>query len=439
VTEITLPSNWRPRPYQLPAWHYLEGGGRLAYLIWHRRSGKDDTALHWTATAAHTRVGNYWHMLPEATQARKAVWDAINPHTGLRRIDEAFPRELRDTTRENEMMIRFKCGSTWQVIGSDNYDSLVGSPPIGVVFSEWALAKPESWAYLRPIMAENKGWAMFITTPRGNNHAARMFESLSKEPGKAFVQKLTAHETDVFTAEQLAEERASYIAEHGPSVGQALFEQEYECSFSAAILGAIYAKELLRARDGGRVKRVPFDPSKLVHTAWDIGYGDSTSIWFWQMAGTEVNVIDFFEDSGEPITHYLSHLRSRDYKYDTLWLPHDADHGNLATGKSIAEIVRAAGFRVRVVPNIGLEDGINAARLLFPRCNFDSERCEPGINALQNYRWAFNKSMGEMKPTPVHDWSSHASDAFRYMAVAMSKGEAAAKPVRLVYDARGIV
>ena len=175
---ISLPNNWQPRDYQRPAWDYLEKGGKLAYVIAHRRWGKDDIALHWTACAAFDRVGTYWHLLPQASQARKAVFEAINPHTGLRRIDEAFPRELRETTRENEMFIRFKNGSTWQVVGSDNYDSLVGSPPVGVVMSEWALAKPQAWAYLRPILKENGGWAAFITTPRGRNHCHRMFLSL---------------------------------------------------------------------------------------------------------------------------------------------------------------------------------------------------------------------------------------------------------------------
>ena len=176
-------------------------------MVAHRRWGKDDVALHWTAQEAFRRRGVYWHMLPQASQARKAIWEAVNPHTGIRRINEAFPRELRAATRENEMFIRFKNESTWQVIGSDNYDSLVGSPPIGVVFSEWALAKPQAWAYIRPILAENDGTAFFITTPRGNNHAARMFRSM---PDSAFVEKSTAYDTDVFTKEQLEQERLSY-------------------------------------------------------------------------------------------------------------------------------------------------------------------------------------------------------------------------------------
>jgi hypothetical protein len=176
---IRLPhNNWRPRPYQQDLWKYLEKNGKRAVAIWHRRAGKDEVCLHWSAVAAHTRVGVYWHMLPEANQARKAVWDAVNPHSGLRRINEAFPRELRESTRETDMAIRFKSGSLWQLVGSDNYNSLVGSPPVGVVFSEFALADPSAWGYLRPILAENNGWALFITTPRGRNHASTFYRPL---------------------------------------------------------------------------------------------------------------------------------------------------------------------------------------------------------------------------------------------------------------------
>src|SRR5262249_36862657 len=162
---IELPNGWRPRHYQLPAWSYLENGGRRACLIWHRRSGKDDLALNWAAVAPHQRPPEYRHMLPEAAQGRQGIWDAGGPHTRIRRGDQAFPRVLREKTREDEMTIKFKSGSLWRVVGSDNYQSLLGATPAGVVFSEWALADPQAWAFLRPILTENKGWAAFITTP----------------------------------------------------------------------------------------------------------------------------------------------------------------------------------------------------------------------------------------------------------------------------------
>src|SRR5512139_3434902 len=169
--KIRLPHNWQPRPYQMPAWDYLERGGRHAELVWHRRAGKDELGLHWTAVASFQRTATYWYCLPQYNQARKAIWDAINPHTGKKRIDEAFPKELRKSTRNQEMMIQFVNDSTFQVVGSDNPDSLVGSPPAGIVYSEWALSNPDVRAYLRPILTENRGWQIFNTTPRGRNHA----------------------------------------------------------------------------------------------------------------------------------------------------------------------------------------------------------------------------------------------------------------------------
>ena len=155
MATIQIPHNWKPRPYQMPLWKYLQNGGKRAIEVAHRRWGKDEVALNWAASAAMQRVGNYWHMLPEQAQARKAIWQAVNPHTGKRRIDETFPHGIRKVTRENEMFIEFINGSTWQLCGSDSYDSLVGSSPLGVVFSEFALSDPASWSYIRPILLEN--------------------------------------------------------------------------------------------------------------------------------------------------------------------------------------------------------------------------------------------------------------------------------------------
>lgn len=432
---MTLPNNWQPRAYQLPAWEYLENGGKLAYLVWHRRAGKDDVFLHWSAVAAHQRIGTYWHLLPQASQARKAIWEAINPHTGKRRIDEAFPVGLRAVTRENEMFIRFKNGSTWQVVGSDNYDSLVGSPPVGVVFSEWALAKSASWAYLSPILAENGGWAAFVTTPRGKNHAERMYNGLVGD-AKAFVQRLTVRDTSALTPEQQDEQLRRYIADFGETEGRAKFDQEYLCSFSAANQGAIYAKEIIRSRDAKRIRKVPYEPAKLVHTAWDLGRGDSTAIWFWQMVGGEVRFIDFYESRAEVITHYLATLKARGYQYEKLKLPHDAEHKLIVSDKSVVEICRANGFGADIVANLPITEGINSARLLLGKALFDAEKCKAGLEALESYCWDYNERMEEHKPTPRHDWASHAADAFRYAALSVKED----KPVRkLTYDARGYV
>lgn len=242
--ELILPNRWEPRDYQKPAWGALERGCKRLLLIWPRRSGKDDFAGHFTACATQERIGTYWHMLPEYAQARKAIWDAIDPHMGMRRVDYWFPHELRARTIDDEMKIHFQSGSTWQLVGSDNFNALVGSPPIGIVASEWALAKPEAWDYLRAMLAENGGWIIFITTPRGLNHARSMFVRNFKSP-HWFVEKLTVDDTKHIAPDVLAQERA----EMPPN----LFLQEYYCDFDAATEDALYDGKIIRAAVGREV------------------------------------------------------------------------------------------------------------------------------------------------------------------------------------------
>jgi hypothetical protein len=425
MTVIRLPHNdWRPRSYQLPAWTYLENGGRHAELIWHRRSGKDEICLHWASIAAHQRPATYWHMLPQASQARKAIWDAINPHTGKRRIDEAFPVELRATTRENEMMIKFKCGSTWQVVGSDNYNTLVGSPPAGVVFSEWALAQPSARAYLRPILLENNGWQLYITTPRGKNHAHATYSAAKGEPG-AFAQILTANDTGVMSPEQLEAERKAYINDYGEEFGDALFRQEYLCDFDAPVLGTYFGREMRQAAEEGRICEVPYDPAVPVETAWDLGRTDDTSIWFFQRVRGEKHFIDHYAASGHDPAHYAEIVLSKGYKYSDHWLPHDARAKTFASaGKSAIEQLFAFGIKGKIVPNLSKQDQIQAARYILPAAWFDIEKCADGIEHLKQYRREWDENRRCFRDTPFHGPESHDADAFMYSAVAMRDGDA---------------
>jgi phage terminase large subunit len=410
---IQLPNRWKPRKYQQPAWDYLENGGKHAELVWHRRSGKDEICLHRSSVAAFERIANYWHMLPEYSQARKAIWDAVNPHTGKKRIDEAFPKELRKATRNQEMTIEFINGSTWQVVGSDNYDSLVGSTPAGITYSEWALANPAARAYLRPILAENNGWQIFITTSRGRNHAYNTLKTAEKDTG-AFAQVLPATATGVFTLEQLEKERQDYIDDYGIDMGNALFEQEYLCSFDAAILGAFYGGELKKARESGRIRPIGCDPELPVYAVMDLGFSDDTAIIWFQVSKSEVRVIDAYSTHGMPIAHYHEVLKAKSYKYgEWLYLPHDARAKSLQTGRSIEEQLRALGWKTRIVPQLGLIDGIQAARKTFPDLWID-ESCEELLEALAAYRREWDEIKKCFRDQPVHDWTSHYADAFRY-------------------------
>lgn len=428
------PFRWDPREYQKPLWRYLETGGLRADVVAHRRWGKDEVALHWTATSMLERPGTYWHLLPEASQGRKAIWDAINPHTGRKRIDEAFARKTRTRTRDAEMMIHFRNGSTWQVVGSDNFNSLVGSPPLGVVFSEWALAKPEAWSFIRPILAENGGWAVFLWTPRGRGHATRAFEARTHDP-EWFTLKSPATETDVFTPEQLARERAELIAEAGSEEeGQARYASEYLVDFDAAAPGAYYAGLIGEAERAGRIGRVPHDPGLKVDTAWDLGIDDYTAIWFFQQAGREVRVIDYYETRGEGLQSVArSAIAARPYVYGTHHLPHDVTVRELgAAGRSRLETLDGLGVRpVSVGAAMDPEERINAARLMIPMCWFDGQACAAGLERLRAYRKRWNRGTRSYGG-PLHDDASHAADAFGEFAANRRGGAVTPRPQRRV-------
>ncbi|WP_052120224.1 hypothetical protein [Inquilinus limosus] len=414
---IRIPNGWSPRWYQRPSWDAWEQGCKRELLIWHRRAGKDDVALHKAAVAAHLRPATYWHMLPEYAQARKAIWAAVNPHTGRRRIDEAFPLELRANTNEQEMFIRFKTGATWQVVGSDRYNSLVGTPPAGVVLSEWALANPSAWAYLAPILAENGGWATFITTPRGRNHVKTMLDMARNDP-RWFTEVLTVEDTKAISLETVEEQRKDYHSLYGADAGDALIEQEYWCSFEAAILGAYWGKEMIAAERAGRITDVPLDEAVKVDTVWDLGIDDSMALWFFQICGAEIHLIDYHEASGHGFEHYAHVKRDKGYDYGMDWVPHDARVRELGTGRTRIETMKLMGFNPRLVPDHKVMDGINAARQTLPRCWFDAVKCERGIECLRQYRAEWDDDKKVFKERPLHDWASHGADAFRYLSMA---------------------
>lgn len=417
-SEILLPNNWTPRSYQLPLWGYLEHGGLRAMGVWHRRAGKDDVLLHWGAVAAHRRIGSYWHMLPEYAQARKAIWEAVNPHTGRKRIDEAFPLDLRRSTRNTDMRIEFLNGSTWQVIGSDRYDSLVGTTPAGVTFSEFALADPGAWSYLRPALAENGGYAAFISTPRGRNHLARMYEAARHDP-RWFAQRLGAHDTGVFTPDLLAQELAEYRRERGEEDGESLFNQEYLVDFDAALVGSYYGRWMAAAEQQGRIGHYPPRGGE-VWTAWDLGMSDSTAIWFFERAPDGWIVIDYLEANGQALAWYAEQLKAKGYAYAGHILPHDAAVRELGTGRSRKEMLEAEGLRgITLAPALRVPDGIQSVRRLLPSCRFHGAACERGLDALRQYRRVWNDKLKMFNDSPLHDWTSHGSDAFRYAAISL--------------------
>ncbi len=413
--EIERRIRWYQRPLHE---HLVNTPAARAIEIAHRRWGKDEVTLAATCELAHKRVASYWHCLPEYEQARKALWTAVNPHTGKRRIDEAFPPELRESKDEQQMFIRLRNGSTWQLIGSDRYNSLVGAGVAGVVFSEWALANPSAWGFIRPMIEENKGWAAFITTPRGRNHAKSMFDMAKAHPQRWFAEVSTINDTHALTAEQLEEALTEYTAIYGEDLGQAQFEQEYNCSFNAAILGAFYAKEMLVLRNAGRIK--DFEPveGQPVHKAWDIGVRDDTSIWWFQVINGVPHIIDCYTNHGAGVEHYAEVCHERGYARGIDFVPHDAKVLEWGGGRTRLEAMIAHGLRPQLVPDASKLDGINAARITLRTAVFNP-RCEDiGISALEQYRRAWDDERKTFKANEERDWTTHLADAFRYLSLA---------------------
>ncbi len=448
MATIRLPNGWTPRPYQRKAWEYLENGGKHAELVWHRRSGKDEVGLHRTAVAAFERVAGYWYMLPEYKQARKAIWDAINPHTGKKRIDEAFPHEIRKTTRSQEMMIEFVNGSNFQVVGSDNPNSLVGSPPAGIVYSEWALSNPAARAYLRPILLENGGWQIFNTTPRGRNHALRTLTAARTAPD-AFAQVLNATETGIFSPEQLQKELLNYIADFGEDYGRSKFEQEYLCSFDAANLGAILARQLGISEAAGRISDdVEFDPyGAKIQISSDIGRRDSSTWWFWQPQVGGYKIVDYVSGFGMDAEAWAEKLNEKLAKYkmhdgksalDKIWLPHDARAKTFSAKESAIEIfLRLFGRgHVDITPDSSKAHRVNAARVLTPRVKFHATNCERGLEGLRAWSYEYSEESKTFSNEPLHDWASHDGDGYSYGCLIMQM--VAPPPKEEPFNLRGI-
>ncbi len=377
---------------------------RWAVIVAHRRAGKTVACvmeLITRAIATSKKDARYAYIAPFREQAKTVAWNYLKHYA------TPVVQDPEADFRESELAVRLFNGSTARLFGSDNPNALRGMYLDGVVLDEHADMRPNLWGeVIRPTLSDRLGWAVFIGTPRGKNEFWKLYDNAGRDPDWMQVT-LRASETGILNADELADARRTMT--------QSQFEQEYECSFDAAIIGAIYANEIQAASD--RTRAVPYAPSILVHTAWDIGYGDSPAIWFWQVSYGEVRIIDYYEAAGERIPFYLQMLKSKPYSYDTAWLPHDAANGQL-TGLSVIELLRANGVKAEVLPRLSLEEGINAARMLFPICSFDAVKCSVGLEALRAYQWAYNQRMGETKPTPIHNWASHGADAWRYLAQA---------------------
>lgn len=402
---------YTPRKWQ---WQIHDNLKRFNALVCHRRFGKTVLSLNeLIEQAIHCKKHKprYAYLAPLRNQAKNVAWDFLKDYSAPFRNSDPNIAEL---------WVELANGARITLYGADNPNALRGLYLDGVVFDEYGDMDPTVWTQVvRPLLSDRKGWAIFIGTPKGQNAFFDLFESAKSDP-EWYAAMFKASETGVVdAAELLANQKAMSPEEYA---------QEFECSFQAPNIGAYYGKEMARADEDKRITRVPWEPHIPVTTAWDLGVDDATAIWFVQQVNREVRVIDYYENSGEGLAHYAAQLKSKPYVYGEHLLPHDAEVKELGTGRSRVEVLNSLGIRATVVPVQRVEDGINAVRMLLPRCWFDADKCARGVKALRQYQREWADKLGTWRATPRHDWSSHGADAFRYLALGL-KPPASTKPL----------
>jgi len=418
MSVITIPYQFNPRIYQKELLAALDSGFRRALCIYHRRAGKDKTMFNVMVKKALQRRGVYYYFFPEYAQGRRVIWDGIDG-SGFKFLDH-IPEPLIQNKNSTDMKVVMTNGSVIQIMGTDKFDKVRGSNPVGCVFSEFAFQNPKAWNIIRPILAENQGWAIFNSSTNGKNHLYDMYQMAIKNPNW-FVQNLNVLETldengnRYVSDEVIEEERAAGMSEE-------MIQQEFFNSWTANSQGFYYLSMIEELERDGKITNLPHTPSAPVETWWDIGTGDYTCIWFTQTMGKEVNVIDYYTSNNRGIDHYAKVLQSKNYVYKSHNFPWDMGNTEFGTGRTRIEVAEELfkGTRLNILPKLSKEEGRNAVRMILPSCNFDKNRCKEGLDGLKNYRKEWDDKRQIFKDTDVHDWASDPADAFRYLAIGIT-------------------
>lgn len=379
---------------------YLKRDKRWASVIAHRRAGKTVACIMDLIRKAIEHKGReprFAYICPTYTQAKDVAWSYLKEYTAAIPGMEKSESELSVTFPHNKARIR--------LYGAENYDRIRGLYLDGVVIDETGDIDPRAWPeVIRPALSDRKGWATFIGTPKGRNAFFDLHKRAVKDDDW-FTDELRASVTGIIDAAELADARRTMTPE--------AYSQEYECSFEAAVIGSYYGKDVSQAEVDKRIGRVPHDKAADVFASWDLGIGDSMAIWVGQIVGREWHWINYYENSGQGLDHYVDWIKSLPYTVHRHYLPHDGEARELQTGKSRQQFLEERKFNVTIVPRHAPEDGISAARLRFNRMWFDEERCARGIDCLRMYRSEFDDKNQVLRPRPLHDWASHGADAFR--------------------------
>ena len=409
MEEINIELEYKPREVFLD---FHDREQRWAVIVAHRRCGKTVSCINdliYRALTESKEDGRYAYLAPYYAQAKSIAFDYLM----------RFSAPVRANHNVSELWVELINGARIRLFGADNADSLRGLYLDGVVLDEYADMKPSIWgAVLRPLLSDRKGWATFIGTPKGHNSFWDVYNQATKDP-KWYAKTLRASQTGLLDQDELDDAKKMMSEDQ--------YLAEFECDFESAIMGAYYGKEMRSITDAGRITTVDYDRMFPVHTAWDLGYSDDTTIWFYQVIHGEIRLLDYHSSNGHNIPYYVDVIKSRDYIYGTHWLPHDARAKTLASGgksiiEQLSEKIDIKSFRI--VPSLSLQDGIQAVRMALTRSWFDF-KCDDGIECLKQYQREYDDDKKMFRDKPRHDWTSHGADAFRMLAIAWREEEKA--------------
>ncbi len=405
---------FRPRSYQLPLFDAIENKGyKRALLVWHRRAGKDMAAFNLMVRQAFKRLGSYYYILPTYKQARLTLFEGKT--SDGRAFLDYIPKQLVKSVNKNEQKIELINGSLIYFLGSDNYDSLRGSNPVGIVFSEYAYQHPQVYPTVRPILVANNGWSIFISTPFGENHFYTLYEVARNSP-EWFTDILTVDDTGLVSQDEISREVKEGIMSYD------MVEQEYYCSFSVGAIGAYYAKYLVQMELKDQVGIVPWESGFKVHTCWDLGMRDYTTILFYQCIGQTIRIVDLYQNSDVGLEHYINVLQSKPYTYGKHIAPHDIRvRDYTGGGLSRWDKAKNLGITFTLAPDMTIIDGIETVRTTLPKIWIDKDKCGPLLRALRDYRKEYDATKKVYRNNPLHDHNSHAADALRYLCVSLPK------------------
>lgn len=417
--EIELP--YSPRKAFMP---FHQRKQRWACMVCHRRAGKTVSAINDLIKGAVTdksRNPLLGYVAPYRAQAKSIAWEYL----------KWYGRPIIKKVNESDLIVTTVNNAEVRLFGADNADAMRGLGFNGIFMDEYGDFKPSVWGnVIRPALSDKEGWAVFAGTPKGKNQFWKVWDDAQNNPDW-FTFMLKASQSGLLPQAELADARKTLSEDQ--------YLQEYECSFEAAILGAFYGTEMREAEEAGRIREVPYDPSLPTYTAWDIGRTDDTSVWWYQAVRGEVHLIDFYSCSGEDPESMAKLVMAKPYHYAKHWLPHDAKAKTFAaagktTIEQLAALMGGIGM-LDIVPNLSIQDGIQAARMMLPRCWFDAVNCKDGIEALRQYEREYDEDKKAFRATHKHNWASHPADAFRMAAISWQD----AQPQRRVFPERALI